>query len=601
LQFLSERELLLADEKSYHRWDFMVGRETSTTPKGLVGLAVSAGGRLAVLDGHSADQPRDAVVVWDLIEGKQAAVLPHVTFVPASVSFSRDEKQLALVDFSEKRMTILVWDLGTQSLISRLSSRALQASPGFVDQALTWGFPASSFSPDGTLLAARAFRGGRPVLCLWDVETGTELKALPDTLYSWWGEDGRILVTLGGKTGEEDPFWGIILPNWYRGEKTLPGGHINLWGVMHPTPTYLLPANIQAASFAADGSRLAVNDLIWEVKKNAENYSLRRSAIPTAGMPLLFRGGDAVWAYARSRDGAYATLRQVAPEKREFVLPRPVYPEIDKKLAEGLIRPGDRGDFHAVLLALDPDGNRALIASTADFFPKEGGFGIYASPLELWDLPVGKRLAFWNRDSYVVDHNEKTAGQVEEWKCFQFSPDGKRVATGSTTGMKIWNVATGKVELSLAGGLVIDQLAFSRDGKRVLAVSSQHQGGSYTEAGGRITEDTRTLGRAAVFAAETGEELRFWEAPRQERDWQSSALSPDGAWVASGRGNGQVALWDVATGRELARWEAHEAGVTALVFHPDGKILVSGSKDGVLKLWNLPFIRKELAALGLDW
>jgi WD40 repeat protein len=45
----------------------------------------------------------------------------------------------------------------------------------------------------------------------------------------------------------------------------------------------------------------------------------------------------------------------------------------------------------------------------------------------------------------------------------------------------------------------------------------------------------------------------------------------------------------------------HEAGVTALAFHPDGNTLVSGSKDGTLKPWNLPYIRKELAALGLDW
>jgi hypothetical protein len=54
LQFLSERELLLADGGSYRRWDFILGRETSTTPKGFAGLAVSASGRLAVLPGRPA-------------------------------------------------------------------------------------------------------------------------------------------------------------------------------------------------------------------------------------------------------------------------------------------------------------------------------------------------------------------------------------------------------------------------------------------------------------------------------------------------------------------------------------------------------------------
>ena len=57
----------------------------------------------------------------------------------------------------------------------------------------------------------------------------------------------------------------------------------------------------------------------------------------------------------------------------------------------------------------------------------------------------------------------------------------------------------------------------------------------------------------------------------------------------------------MASGREMARWEAHESAVTALSFHPDGKTLASGSKDGTLKLWNLPLIRRELESLGLDW
>jgi WD40 repeat protein len=46
---------------------------------------------------------------------------------------------------------------------------------------------------------------------------------------------------------------------------------------------------------------------------------------------------------------------------------------------------------------------------------------------------------------------------------------------------------------------------------------------------------------------------------------------------------------------------AHVASVTALTFHPEGHTLDSGGADGVLKLWNLPLIRKELAKLWLDW
>jgi WD40 repeat protein len=54
-------------------------------------------------------------------------------------------------------------------------------------------------------------------------------------------------------------------------------------------------------------------------------------------------------------------------------------------------------------------------------------------------------------------------------------------------------------------------------------------------------------------------------------------------------------------GRSLARWEAHDANVPALAFRPDVRTTVSSAADGMLKLWDLPMIRHELAAMGLDW
>jgi WD40 repeat protein len=62
-----------------------------------------------------------------------------------------------------------------------------------------------------------------------------------------------------------------------------------------------------------------------------------------------------------------------------------------------------------------------------------------------------------------------------------------------------------------------------------------------------------------------------------------------------------IRLWEVPTGRPLARWEAHDANITVLAFRPDGRTLVSGAADGMLKLWDLPAIRRELAEMGLDW
>jgi hypothetical protein len=45
-----------------------------------------------------------------------------------------------------------------------------------------------------------------------------------------------------------------------------------------------------------------------------------------------------------------------------------------------------------------------------------------------------------------------------------------------------------------------------------------------------------------------------------------------------------------ATGKELARWQAHDSGVTALLFSRDGKTLFSVGGKGALTLRNLPIV-----------
>jgi len=93
--------------------------------------------------------------------------------------------------------------------------------------------------------------------------------------------------------------------------------------------------------------------------------------------------------------------------------------------------------------------------------------------------------------------------------------------------------------------------------------------------------------------------LRSWKAEKDT--WLSFALAAGDDPIASGSKDGSLCLWDVKTGRRLARWTAHKGSVTALAFHPDGQTLVSGGSDGVVKVWNLADIRQELAKIGLAW
>lgn len=64
------------------------------------------------------------------------------------------------------------------------------------------------------------------------------------------------------------------------------------------------------------------------------------------------------------------------------------------------------------------------------------------------------------------------------------------------------------------------------------------------------------------------------------------AFHPDGKWLAVGERDG-VALHDVATGRVVKRWTGHRGLVRALAFTPDGRRLLSGGNDASVLVWDV--------------
>jgi hypothetical protein len=379
---------------------------------------------------------------------------------------------------------------------------------------------------------------------------------------------------------------------------------------------------------------LIVNDDVWQVVTLSGHLRLRRTRLhhltsviaqsfsrqyqvrddPTSEIPLFLGGQDQVWAGVPadvSRIVAWswpadrkslAGLRQLAPQQRDLALPRGDYD------VSGLGADREISAAHWHSVAFSPDGRYALLLRKLGIRLrservretwKEHIGGMFASlgplhalpfllgkvdyPLEdfypdnirhveLWDLAKGKRLSRWSDDPQAA--------------VLDFSPDSKRAALAGRNGIEIREVPTGQVERVLGPPNAV-RVVFSHDGRRLLSLNRPLQG-----------KEVPTL-RLRLFDRVDGREIAAWSCDKGR--WEAFALSPDGRRVASGDADGTLHLWDADTGKELAHWRGHEAGVTALAFHPDGNTFVSGSSDGTLKLWDLPAIRKELAALGLDW
>jgi WD40 repeat protein len=184
----------------------------------------------------------------------------------------------------------------------------------------------------------------------------------------------------------------------------------------------------------------------------------------------------------------------------------------------------------------------------------------------VWDAGSGASLA-------VLDGHEGTVWSVA------LSPDGTRAATACSRGtrspvqaalVRIWDVAAKPKSHSVPGndpGPV--RLGFSPDGRRIVVA---FMNGTTRLLDGDGGAELALLARSERVFVNTG--FKF-------------AFSPDGSRVATaGTADGEIRIWDAATGGEVAVLEGHEQFVTDIAYSPDGRRLLSASADGTARLWD---------------
>jgi len=167
----------------------------------------------------------------------------------------------------------------------------------------------------------------------------------------------------------------------------------------------------------------------------------------------------------------------------------------------------------------------------------------------------------------------KIAPRVTPRKSIQsiaFAAQPNVIAVARYREVELRDAESGVVRHSLTGVRGnVNSVAFSTDGQWVAA------------AGG----EPGLQGQAAIWRVADGTLVRKFEGHFDAL--YSVVLSPDGKLLATGSYDQKIKLWDTATGAEVRTLTGHNGAVYGLAFRPDGKVLASASGDRTVKLWEV--------------
>jgi WD40 repeat protein len=528
--------------------------------------------------------------IWDADTGREIAALTHARpgyhLEPTAAAFSPDGRRLVIA-FADR--VAAVWDAAAGGNEKTL----LSGHEGVVN--------AVSFSPDGKRLATAS---ADQTVRLWDSATARELlrlrghEAAVQTV-AFSPDGSRLLTTSADRTARLwDAASGL--------ELTAFKGHLT---------------EVRDAAFSPDGSRIVTagdtTTRLWTTAPPADvamtvpchQGPLSALAFSPDGKLLLTAGPDGPGANA---DGS-ARLWEVATGKPALAI-------------------GQGRELGEVRSARFSDDGRRVLTASANTFVSRPGLPANAGAVHIWDARNGNDLvsltehetgalaARASRDgTTVLTVSDGYVRKITDNSSFSKGSQNKAGA------VRVWDAATGDLICTLskwaAPGFTP---VFSPDGRRVLAIArdepaaylfdatsgivllalqhSQQRRPPVHVAGRPAVADRVSSaaispdgGRVATAGSGEGPSVRVWDAADGQllatlNDFEGEisflTFTPDGRAVLTLSKN-RAALWDPASGRRLTLLAGHEGPILSAAFSPDGKLLLTGSEDKTAALWDV--------------
>jgi WD40 repeat protein len=292
----------------------------------------------------------------------------------------------------------------------------------------------------------------------------------------------------------------------------------------------------------------------------------------------------------------------------------------------------------ALSMSFSPDGHRLLTASGTE----ARLWSVTSAPLEQEvGVPFGLWSARWSPDERTIAVAGSGAALLDgasgevlrtldagsaRLQDVAWSHDGRRLVTVGYDGTVIVFAADGQRQRALAGHRgTVTSVAWSPDDRTLATaagdgavilwdVDSGERRATLVHPGS-VSSVSWSADGTQVVTAGAYRTLRLWDVARGETivelagghtQYLHAALSPDGARLASAGHDGEVTVWELATGARRSL-DGHTGPATLVEWSPDGALLATAGDDGTIRVWD-PARGEPLAVrsfpgtnLGVQW
>ena len=545
------------NSRSIQLWDANTGRRIATLAyQGVANsVAFSPDGKTLASGGSVSGILSDkhtALRLWDVNTGRRiaSAILREHRGGVNSVAFSPDGKTLASGGWDARGLrgkTIHLWDANTLELLNTFEGH--------------WSVNSIAFSPDGKTLASG---GSDKTIRIWDVDTATHKVTLNghegEVLSVAFSPDGLTLASGGGADRRTGTLylWDIAtgknkrvisLASVFHSVAFSPdggtlvyvsGGAIYLWDTVSDQLKYSifrhratdLAFSPDGQTLASGGERVILWDPVTRHQKQIHN---------TAGYSVAFSPDGQILASGRAKDWTIH-LWDANTGKIKKTLRSPIQYKVHSPYSSSI--------------SFSPDGEMIVLET--------------GSMVNLWNVNTGTHMATFTDLREMV-----------------FSPDGQTLAViGIEDGLSLWDANTLQHKYNFDRAHSVRSLAFSPDGRTL--VGRMYPPGIY------------------LWDVNTGE--RKQALPRSDNTHGKIVFSPDGRTIACNAVDWEkhdakdvIHFWDANSGQLKTTLIAPKAfndrnydDSTGIAFSPDGRTIVSGGEDHIIRLWELPDTRVNI-------